>query len=73
VERVYEVSKEKDVTQAQIALSWLFHKGITAPIVGATKVEYIEDAVASLDVKLNENEINFLEEVYQPRKIMGFI
>jgi aryl-alcohol dehydrogenase (NADP+) len=71
VERVERISMEKDVTQAQIALAWLVHKGVASPIIGATKVEHVEDAAASLEVKLTSNDMKYLEEPYQPRKIIG--
>ena len=71
VERVEQIAREKGVTPAQIALAWLFHKGVTAPIVGATKVEHIEDAVASLDVRLTADDIKCLEEHYRPHRILG--
>jgi aryl-alcohol dehydrogenase (NADP+) len=71
VEEVVAVAKEKEVTPAQIALAWLFHKGITAPIVGATKVDHIEDAVAALDVKLNTSDIDRLEAKYKPHPVIG--
>ncbi|MFW9779845.1 MAG: aldo/keto reductase [Candidatus Heimdallarchaeota archaeon] len=72
VERVQEVAKEKDVTPAQIALAWLFAKEyITAPILGATKVEHIEQAVDALEVQLSDDDIQRLEEVYVPHPIIG--
>lgn len=71
LERVEKLSMEKDVTQAQIALSWLFHKGITSPIIGATNVEHVNDAVASLDIRLKSDEMKYLEEPYQPKKVIG--
>jgi aryl-alcohol dehydrogenase (NADP+) len=72
LERVEQLSMEKDVTQAQIALAWLFHKGVTSPIIGATKVEHVDDAVASLDIRLKSDELKYLEEPYQPRNVIGF-
>jgi aryl-alcohol dehydrogenase-like predicted oxidoreductase len=56
---------EKDVTSAQVALSWLFHKG-AVPIIGATKVEHVEAAVDSLDVRLTNDDMNQLEAPYRP-------
>src|SRR5438552_14725068 len=50
VERAEEIAKEKGVTVSQIALAWLLHKAVCAPIIGAIKVENLEDAVSSLDV-----------------------
>ena len=71
VERVERIAREKDVTPAQIALSWQFNKGVTAPIIGATKMEHVEDAAASLDVRLNTDDMKLLEEPYRPRRILG--
>lgn len=71
VKRVERIAHEKDVTQAQIALAWHFHKGVTAPIIGATKVEHVEDAVASIDVRLTADDMKYLEEPYRPRRILG--
>jgi aryl-alcohol dehydrogenase (NADP+) len=71
VEEVMAVAKEKGVAPAQIALAWLLHKGITAPIVGPTKVEHVEDAVTAIDVKLNTSDMERLEAKYKPQPIMG--
>jgi aryl-alcohol dehydrogenase (NADP+) len=71
VESVEEVAKEKGVTPSQIALAWLLHKGVCAPIIGATKVDYVEEAVGSLDVKLSTDDIKRLEEKYKPHPIIG--
>lgn len=71
VERAEEIAKEKGVTLSQIALSWLFSKGVCAPIIGATKVEHLEDAVNSLDVKLSSGDVKRLEEPYKPHRIIG--
>jgi 1-deoxyxylulose-5-phosphate synthase len=71
VERAEEVAKEKGATTAQIALAWLLHKGVNAPIIGATKVEQVEEAVASLDVKLSDDDVKRLEEPYKTHRIIG--
>ena len=71
VERAEEIAKEKGVTVTQIALAWLLHKGVCAPIIGATKVEHLEDAVSSLDVKFSSDEMKRLEEPYKPHRIIG--
>ena len=71
VERAEEIAKEKGVTVSQIALAWLLHKGVCAPIIGATKVEHLEDAVSSLDVKLSSEDMKRLEEPYKPHRIIG--
>jgi aryl-alcohol dehydrogenase (NADP+) len=70
-ESVETLAREKHVTPAQVALAWLFHKGITAPIIGATKVEHIEEAVGAVDVKLDADEIKRLEAGYTPHPVLG--
>jgi aryl-alcohol dehydrogenase (NADP+) len=71
LERAEEIAKEKDVPVAQLALSWLLHKGVTAPIIGATKVEHVEDAVGAVELKLNDDDIKRLEEPYRPHNVIG--
>jgi len=71
VERAEEIAKEKGVTAAQIALAWLLHKGVNAPIIGATKVEHIDEAVGSVDIQLSDVEMAKLEEPYQIHRILG--
>src|SRR6059036_2081604 len=71
VERAGEVAKEKGVKPSQIALAWLLHKGVCAPIIGATRVEHLEDAVSSLEVKLSSGDMKRLEEPYKPHRIIG--
>lgn len=71
VERAEQIAKEKGVTPSQISLAWLFNKGVTAPIIGATKVEHVEEAVAALDVKLSGDDMKRLEEPYKIHPIIG--
>ena len=71
VERTETVAKEKGVCPAQVAISWLLHKGVTAPIVGPTKVEHVDEAVSALDVKLNGDDMRRLEEPYRPHRVIG--
>lgn len=67
IDRVNELAKKRGLPPSQIALAWLFHKPVvTSPIVGATKPHHLEDAVAALSVKLSDEEIRWLEELYQP-------
>jgi aryl-alcohol dehydrogenase-like predicted oxidoreductase len=70
-ETVESLATQKGVTPAQIALSWLLHKGVTSPIIGATKIEHIEEAVASIDVKLDTEEMKRLESGYKPHPTIG--
>jgi 1-deoxyxylulose-5-phosphate synthase len=72
VDRVAEVAAARDVPPAQVALSWLLHKpGVTAPIVGATKLSHLEDALAAEQLSLSEEEIQRLEEPYVPHPVLG--
>ena len=71
VEAAQAIANEKGVTPAQVAIAWLLHKGVTAPIVGPTKVEHVEDAVGAIDVKLNTSDMEQLEGKYKPHSILG--
>ena len=72
VDRLNEVAGERGAPPAQVALAWLLHKpGVTAPIVGATKIEHIEDALAAEQLTLTDAEIAQLEEPYVPHAISG--
>ncbi|MBQ9874328.1 MAG: aldo/keto reductase [Thermoguttaceae bacterium] len=73
VQRVFELSEKYDVTMTQIALAWHFAKGVAAPIIGATKNEYLADAAAAVDLKLTREDVDYLEELYVPHKIMGAV
>lgn len=70
--RVEEIAGDKGVSMAQIALTWLLHKDwVDAPIVGATDVRHVEEAVEAVDVSLASSEIDYLEEPYRPLEITG--
>jgi aryl-alcohol dehydrogenase-like predicted oxidoreductase len=72
VDRVAEVAAERGVPQAQVALAWLLHRpGVTAPIVGATKLGHLEDALAAEELELSEKEMERLEEPYVPHAVLG--
>jgi aryl-alcohol dehydrogenase-like predicted oxidoreductase len=72
IDRVAEVAGERGVSSAQIALAWLLHKpGVTAPIVGSTKLEHVEDALAAEGLSLGDDEIRRLEEPYVPHGVSG--
>ena len=58
---------------AQVALAWMLSKPfVTAPIIGATKPQHLEDAIAALSVQLSPDEISHLEEAYRPHPIIGY-
>jgi len=72
VDRAAEVAAARGVPMARVALAWLWHKpGVTSPIVGATKVEHLEDALAAEQLRLTHDEIATLEEPYAPHAISG--
>jgi len=69
--RVNELAGKYNTTMTRISLAWQFAKGVSSPIIGATKAEYIDDAVGSLNIKLTEEDIRYLEVPYIPHKIVG--
>jgi aryl-alcohol dehydrogenase-like predicted oxidoreductase len=72
IDRVGEVAAERGISSAQVALSWLLHKpGVTAPIVGATKLGHVDDAVAAEALALGDDEMRRLEEPYVPHAVSG--
>ncbi len=72
IERVAELAQKHAVKRAQIAIAWLLQKkAVSAPIIGATKISHLEDAVGALDVKLDEAEVAYLEEPYVPHAVVG--
>ena len=74
VDRVAEVAAERGVPSAQVALAWLLHKpGVTAPIVGATKLSHLTDAVAAEPLDLSDDEIKRLEDPYVPHPVLGHL
>ncbi len=72
IDQVGNIASRRDISRAQVALAWLLGKpGITAPIIGATKPEHLKDAVAALEVKLSEEEVQALEGPYVPHPVAG--
>jgi aryl-alcohol dehydrogenase (NADP+) len=72
VDRITQVAGKRGVKNAQVALAWILRQpGITAPILGASRAEHLEDAVEALNLKLDAEELKTLEELYQPRAIVG--
>jgi 1-deoxyxylulose-5-phosphate synthase len=73
MERVGEIAQRRGVPRAQVALAWLLHKSVvTAPIVGASKQQHLDDAIAALSLKLSTEEMAALEEPYVPHPVVGF-
>ena len=72
IDRVVELAKQKDFSPAQIALAWLLSKKpIVVPIVGATDLKHLEEAVRTTELSLSENDVKYLEELYKPRELTG--
>jgi aryl-alcohol dehydrogenase (NADP+) len=72
VDRVGEIAARRGIPHAQAALAWLLQQpGVTAPIVGASKMRHLDDAIAALDVKLDAAELKSLAEPYQPHRVLG--
>ena len=72
MERVAEIAQKHGVPRVHIALAWLLQKQpVTAPIIGATKVAHLDDAVGALSVHLTEDEVAYLEAPYAPHPIVG--
>ena len=70
VDRVIEVATARGAKPAQIALAWVLHNpAVTAPIVGASKMEQLDQAIAALDIKLSAEELRQLEEPYEPHAV----
>jgi len=74
VERVVALAGKRGLRPAQVALAWLLDQpGVSAPIVGASRIEQLEDALGSLEIELDAAERAALEDPYQPRPGPGFI
>ncbi|MBO3808578.1 MAG: aldo/keto reductase [Candidatus Brockarchaeota archaeon] len=73
VGRVVELARNKGVKPAQVALSWLYYKGVTSPIIGTTKPEHVDEAVEALEVRLRDDEVKYLEELYRPKPVFGHV
>jgi 1-deoxyxylulose-5-phosphate synthase len=72
IDRLSKVAAERSLPPARLALAWLLHKpGVTAPIIGATQLSHLDDAVAAVDVMLSDQEITQLEEPYRPHPVRG--
>ncbi len=72
VERVIEIAEQRGVTPSQIALAWLLHQpGVTAPIIGASQMAHLEQDAAAIDIELSPEELDMLEQPYQPHPVLG--
>lgn len=70
IKRVEEIAEKRNVSMTEVSLSWLLTK-VTSPVVGATKPHHIDGAVKAVELKLTEEEINYLEELYVPHALAG--
>jgi aryl-alcohol dehydrogenase-like predicted oxidoreductase len=67
VDRLIEVANARGESPAQVALAWMLHKPVvTSPIIGATKPNQLDDAIKAVSIKLSNEEITRLEELYEP-------
>jgi len=74
IDRVAEMAEKYGVPMAHISLAWMLHKNpVVAPVIGATKIRHLESAVAAVDVKLEMDDITYLEEPYVPHPVVGII
>ncbi|HEX6386082.1 MAG TPA: aldo/keto reductase [Anaerolineae bacterium] len=72
VDRVVELAEQKEVSPAQIALAWILHQpGVSAPIIGASKMHHLEEAIAAVAIELSDEERAYLEEPYRPHPVLG--
>jgi aryl-alcohol dehydrogenase (NADP+) len=72
VDRVVDVGKERGVSPAQIALAWMLGKpGVTSPIIGASKMEHLDQAVAAMAIRLSADDVRRVEEPYVPHRVLG--
>jgi aryl-alcohol dehydrogenase-like predicted oxidoreductase len=73
VDRLTEIAKKRGVQNAQIALAWILSKpGVSSPIIGASKMAHLDQAIEALGIHLDEAEIRALEEPYEPHPVLGF-
>jgi len=73
VKRVQELAEKYNCKMSQIAVAWHWYKGVTAPIIGATKAQYLDDAAGALRIQLTPEDVQYLEELYVPHPIVGAI
>ena len=72
VDRIGEIAKQRGASNVQVALAWILHQpGVTAPIIGASKINHLDDLVQAVDLKLLDEEIKQLNEPYKPHPVLG--
>lgn len=72
IERVAEIAEKRNMTRIQVALGWLLSK-VESPVIGATKISHIEEAIKAVSVELTDEEIKYLEEPYVPHELVGMM
>jgi aryl-alcohol dehydrogenase-like predicted oxidoreductase len=71
-DKVEDIARQRNVSSAQVALAWLLHQpAVTAPIVGASKISHLDDAVAAAELKLSDEELKTLSKGYRPKRVIG--
>jgi aryl-alcohol dehydrogenase-like predicted oxidoreductase len=74
VDRIGEIARKHGINNAQIALAWILAQpGVTSPIIGASRMEHLDDAISALDIKLTEADLKALAEPYRPHPILGHL
>lgn len=73
IKRIAEIAEKRHISMAQVALAWLYAKGVQSPVLGSITTEHLDDAIKSLNVVLSDDEITYLEELYIPHKVVGAI
>ncbi len=72
VQRIKEISEKLKVTMAQVSIAWLLSKkNVASPVIGCTKISQLEDLVKGSQIKLSEEDVKYLEELYKPHKLVG--
>ena len=72
VDRLTAIAKGRGVENAQVALAWILGKpGVSSPIIGASKMAHLDQAIAALDLRLDAGEVRALEEPYEPHPVLG--
>jgi aryl-alcohol dehydrogenase (NADP+) len=72
VDRVTAIAEQRGIPNGQVALAWILQQpAVTAPIIGASKMKHLDDAIAALGVKLDSADLKALAEPYQPHRVLG--
>jgi aryl-alcohol dehydrogenase-like predicted oxidoreductase len=73
VQALSALAQQRGVTNATLAYAWLLHKGVTAPIIGASKLHQLDQAAAAVDLALTEEEVRQLQAPYEPHPVIGHV